>query len=130
MRIGIKFGYCNIGNLGSDVRMDYTIIGGEVNRTAYLEQIAQPRGILLSYETYAQVRDIVDANEGALITVKGINREIAPYAVKNLSDGDEPCFIKPKRDCTRLFLNIDKLDKRQHRVAAKELKGIIARLEG
>jgi adenylate cyclase len=44
MRIGINTGYCNVGNFGSDVRMDYTIIGGEVNLAARLEGIAEPGG--------------------------------------------------------------------------------------
>ena len=31
VRIGINTGYCNVGNFGSDQRLTYTIIGGEVN---------------------------------------------------------------------------------------------------
>ena len=50
-------GFGTIGNFGSDLRMDYTIIGQEVNRAARLEQAADPGGILISNETYALVRD-------------------------------------------------------------------------
>ena len=59
--MGINTGYCNVGNFGSDDRMDYTIIGAEANLAARLQSIAQPGGICLSYETYALVRDLVRA---------------------------------------------------------------------
>ncbi len=55
MRIGINTGFCNVGNFGSDARMDYTIIGGEVNLAARLEGIAEPGGVALSQETYLLV---------------------------------------------------------------------------
>ena len=62
VRIGINTGICNVGNFGSNDRMDYTIIGGEANLAARLQSIAQPGHIVVSYETYALVRDIVAAD--------------------------------------------------------------------
>ena len=50
--MGINTGYCNVGNFGSEQRMDYTIIGAEANLAARLQSIAQPGEIVLSYETY------------------------------------------------------------------------------
>jgi adenylate cyclase len=47
-RIGINTGFCNVGNFGSDDRMDYTIIGAEANLAARLQAIAEPGGICLS----------------------------------------------------------------------------------
>ena len=38
VRIGINTGYCNVGNFGSDQRLTYTIIGGEVNVAARLRE--------------------------------------------------------------------------------------------
>ena len=46
-RIGINTGYCNVGNFGSDDRMDYTIIGAEANLAARLQSVAAPGGITL-----------------------------------------------------------------------------------
>jgi len=83
-RIGINTGYCNVGNFGSDDRMDYTIIGAEANLAARLQAIAQPGGICLSYETYALVRDLVRGRPLAPIQMKGISREVVPYAVEGL----------------------------------------------
>jgi len=86
VRMGINTGICNVGNFGSTDRMDYTIIGGEANLAARLQSIAQPGHIVVSYETYALVRDIVAADALAPITMKGISREVIPYAVSGLLD--------------------------------------------
>jgi adenylate cyclase len=80
-RMGINTGFVNVGNFGSDERMDYTIIGAEANLAARLQSIAEPGEIVLSYETYALVRDMVDAHSLNPITLKGIRRPILPYAV-------------------------------------------------
>ena len=86
MRVGINTGYCNVGNFGSDDRMDYTIIGAEVNLAARIEAAADPGGILISYPTYALVRDIVRAEERDSINAKGIRREVRVFAVAGILD--------------------------------------------
>jgi adenylate cyclase len=90
MRVGINTGYCNVGNFGSDDRMDYTIIGAEVNLAARIEAAADPGGILISYPTYALVRDIVRAEERGSIDAKGIRREVRVFAVAGLLDDPDP----------------------------------------
>jgi adenylate cyclase len=86
VRMGINTGYCNVGNFGSADRMDYTIIGAEANLAARLQSIAEPGHIVISYETYALVRDILVAHALPPITMKGISREVVPYAVEGLLD--------------------------------------------
>ena len=86
IRIGINTGYCNVGNFGSDQRMEYTIIGAETNLAARLQSIADPGQIILSYETYVCVRDLVAAHALAPLTMKGISREIVPYLVEGYLD--------------------------------------------
>lgn len=88
MRIGINTGFCNVGNFGSPDRMDYTIIGGEVNLSARLQSAADADGILLSFETCALVRDIVATEERPPIAAKGIRREVRPFAVTSIFEGD------------------------------------------
>jgi adenylate cyclase len=83
-RMGINSGYCNVGNFGSADRMDYTIIGAEANLAARLQSIAEPGGIVISYETFALVNDIITAHPLASISMKGISREVIPYSVDNL----------------------------------------------
>jgi class 3 adenylate cyclase len=86
VRMGINTGYCNVGNFGSADRMDYTIIGAEANLAARLQSIAEPGHIVVSYETYALVRDILVAHALPPITMKGISREVVPYAVEGMLD--------------------------------------------
>ncbi|MBO4228118.1 adenylate/guanylate cyclase domain-containing protein [Bradyrhizobium neotropicale] len=85
-RMGINSGYCNVGNFGSVDRMDYTIIGAEANLAARLQSIAEPGGIVVSYETFALARDIIQAHPLPAITMKGISREVIPYSIDNVLD--------------------------------------------
>ena len=82
IRMGVNTGYCNVGNFGSDQRLTYTIIGGEVNVAARLESVAEVNGLYMSYETYAHVQDMVDVEQKEAIKMKGINRDIRIYSVK------------------------------------------------
>ena len=81
--MGINTGYCNVGNFGSDQRLTYTIIGGEVNIAQRLESAAPDNGILMSYETYAHAKDLVQVEELESITMKGVKREIKVYSILN-----------------------------------------------
>ena len=86
-RMGINSGYCNVGNFGSETRMDYTIIGAEANLAARLQSIAKPGEIVISYETFALVSDMVQAHPMPPINMKGINREVIPYVIESLAPG-------------------------------------------
>lgn len=86
VRMGINTGFCNVGNFGSNDRMDYTIIGAEANLAARLQSIAEPGQIVISYETYVFVRDTVVARALPPITMKGISREVIPYLVSGVLD--------------------------------------------
>ena len=63
--------------------MDYTIIGGGVNTASRLESLALAGEILISYETFAHVRDQILCEEHGEIEVKGIAYPVATYQVVN-----------------------------------------------
>src|SRR5258708_30773710 len=87
VRMGINTGFCNVGNFGSADRMDYTIIGAEANLAARLQSIAEPGHVVVSYETYALVREMVAARTLPPISMKGISRAVVPYAIEGMLDG-------------------------------------------
>ncbi len=86
VRIGINTGYCTVGNFGSESRMDYTIIGGQVNIASRIEKIARPNSIYISDATYALVRDIVRVEESSHIRVKGIHYPVGVHRVVGLAE--------------------------------------------
>jgi class 3 adenylate cyclase len=111
-RMGINTGYCNVGNFGSDERMDYTIIGAEANLAARLESIAKPGGIVISYETYAHVKDIVEAKPLEEVSFKGVARKVIPFEVlSGRSDRATP-FEETLDDNGQLLLRVDAKDER------------------
>ncbi len=81
IRIGINTGYCNVGNFGSEDRLDYTIIGGEVNLASRLESNAKTGEILVSHETFAFIKEDITCEKKEEINVKGIAHKIQTYQV-------------------------------------------------
>jgi class 3 adenylate cyclase len=130
VRMGINTGYCNVGNFGSDDRMDYTIIGAEANLAARLQSIAPPGGIVLSYETYAHIRDVVEAEKMVPIRMKGISRDVVPYLIERTHVADEaPTVISEEEEGMSLTLDLSGLDPaRAARVRAK-LRAALAVLD-
>jgi adenylate cyclase len=112
-RIGINTGYCNVGNFGSNDRMDYTIIGAEANLAARLQSSGEPGKIVLSYETYALVSDMVRARAMEPIAMKGISRQVVPYMVDEMQGepASRPKVISERRRGLNLFLDLEALDR-------------------
>jgi class 3 adenylate cyclase len=110
IRMGISTGFCTVGNFGSRDRMEYTIIGNEVNLAARLQSAAEPGGVLLSHETNALVQDVVLTEEYPPMTVKGFLRPIKTYKLlgtyKELVD--EGRVVLQEREGLRVLVDLTK----------------------
>jgi class 3 adenylate cyclase len=128
LRIGINTGFCTVGNFGSADRMDYTIIGNEVNLAARLESLAQVGGILLAHETHALVKDTVLAEESDALTVKGFAKPVRTYNVAGLYDdlAAQGKIILKEKDGVRVLVDLTKGDKTH---AIQVIQGILSQLK-
>jgi hypothetical protein len=87
--------------------MDYTIIGGEVNLASRLQNHADLGGILLADETYALVKDEIEADELPPLTVKGFAYPIKTYRVIGPRRAQEAMKDMPSSSENDLQLDID-----------------------
>jgi class 3 adenylate cyclase len=127
VRMGINTGFCDVGNFGSDLRMDYTIIGAEVNTAARLEQAADPGGILISADTYALVHDEIAADLHEPVQAKGFTEPLEAYSVRGEAKA-EPTSRKVfqwERLGMRVLVDLDRLPAAE-RAAAIEVHDTIA----
>ncbi|WP_374371111.1 CHASE2 domain-containing protein [Dongia sp.] len=87
MGIGINSGECVVGNMGSRLRFDYSVLGDAVNVAARIESQSSNYGvgIVISESTYAQAEDFA-ALEIDRVIVKGKSEPIRIYALLGTPD--------------------------------------------
>lgn len=81
IRIGINTGKVIVGNMGSLLRMSYTVLGSAVNLAQRLESNAPVGGILISERTNAAVQNQIKTKPLGQINVKGFDNAITVYEV-------------------------------------------------
>jgi len=83
--IGIAQGYATIGAIGFEGRWDYAAIGTVTNLAARLCGEAAGGEILVSQRVHASVENLVDAEPGEALSLKGFQRPIVTFRIRGMT---------------------------------------------
>lgn len=123
-RMGISTGYCTVGNFGTDSRMDYTIIGKEVNLASRLENEANPGSILVCRNTYNLIKESIVCQECGSTQVKGFRDPVTTYQIIDHRH-NEPYptgFVGQDMDGFKLHMDNQKIKQEDRRKIAETLE--------
>ncbi len=91
VRVGINTGLVALGEVGGQGGSEFTAMGDPINLAARLEQSAPENGLLISQNTYRQVRGLFETVSQAPLSVKGKEKPVQTYLV-----------IRPSRHAFRM----------------------------
>jgi adenylate cyclase len=93
MGIGLNTGEVVVGNIGSDRYLKYTAIGAHVNLAARVESFTVGGQVLITENTLADVRSIVQVAGQTEAQMKGVAKPVALYEVSGMG-GDYNLMLR------------------------------------
>ena len=79
VRVGINTGLVVVGEVGSDLRVEYTALGDAINVAARMEQTAEPGTVQVSERTFALTHGAFAAEDLGLVEMKGKSEPIRTF---------------------------------------------------
>jgi class 3 adenylate cyclase len=121
IRMGISTGFCTVGNFGSDLRLDYTVLGSPVNLAARLQTMAEHNTIFIDEYTKDLINSHVHCKYIYDITPKGFARPIPVY---RLNDFKSEEHRERRKNLTHVGerVEVSFLDSSNIKAAIEELK--------
>ena len=81
MGIGINTGSVIVGNIGSEVRMKYGIVGAGMNMASRIESNSTGDEVLIGEATYEAVKESVTTRPAQTVMMKGLRKPLVYYPV-------------------------------------------------
>ena len=82
VRVGINTGEVVVGNVGSDLRYEYTALGDTMNVAARMEAAAAPGEVLVTADTHRFIAARFDTADRGEIRVKGKSRPVHAFQIR------------------------------------------------
>jgi len=118
MRVGLNTGLVVVGNIGSDLHVEYLAVGDTVNLAARMQSAADPNTILVSQNTARWAKHMFDLESRGEIEVKGkaepvpafrvLNRKAIPESARGIEGLDSP-IVGRDRELKLLQTRVDEL---------------------
>jgi len=89
LHVGLHSGMVIAGNVGSDLRMNYSVIGDTVNLAARLVEMAPRDEIFLSEDTYNLIQNVTVADGPVSVSFRGKTQPVNIYKLRGIRDDEE-----------------------------------------